>query len=28
VRIAVTKGCGDTRPLRPGMSVMAHVSVR
>jgi membrane fusion protein (multidrug efflux system) len=25
VRIAVTKGCGDTQPLRPGMSVQAHV---
>lgn len=28
VRIAVTKGCGETRPLRPGMSVMAHVKVK
>jgi membrane fusion protein (multidrug efflux system) len=25
VRIAVTKGCGETQPLRPGMSVEAHV---
>jgi membrane fusion protein (multidrug efflux system) len=25
VRIAVTKGCGADRPLRPGMSVVAHV---
>jgi membrane fusion protein (multidrug efflux system) len=25
VRIAVTKGCGPDRPLRPGMSVEAHV---
>lgn len=28
VRIAVTKGCGDGRPLLPGMSVVAHVLVR
>jgi membrane fusion protein (multidrug efflux system) len=28
VRIAVTKGCGATRPLRPGMSVVAHVDTR
>jgi membrane fusion protein (multidrug efflux system) len=25
VRIAITEGCGDGRPLRPGMSVTAHV---
>jgi membrane fusion protein (multidrug efflux system) len=25
VRILVTKGCGNERPLRPGMSVEAHV---
>ena len=25
VRVAITKGCGDNRPLRPGMSVSAHV---
>ncbi len=25
VRIAVTQGCGAARPLRPGMSVAAHV---
>ncbi len=25
VRIAVTRGCGANRPLRPGMSVAAHV---
>ena len=25
VRIAVTTGCGKDRPLRPGMSVVAHV---
>jgi membrane fusion protein (multidrug efflux system) len=25
VRIKVTKGCGAARPLRPGMSVVAHV---
>ena len=25
VRIAITKGCGADRPLRPGMSVTAHV---
>ena len=25
VRIQVTKGCGNDRPLRPGMSVEAHV---
>ena len=28
VRIAITKGCGPTRPLRPGMSVVAHVDTR
>lgn len=28
VRIAVTKGCGATRPLRPGMSVVAHVQTK
>lgn len=28
VRIAVTKGCGANRPLRPGMSVNAHVDTR
>jgi membrane fusion protein (multidrug efflux system) len=28
VRIAVTEGCGKDRPLRPGMSVTAHVDVR
>ena len=26
VRIAVTRGCGANRPLRPGMSVAAHVA--
>jgi membrane fusion protein (multidrug efflux system) len=26
VRIAVTRGCGPNRPLRPGMSVSAHVN--
>jgi membrane fusion protein (multidrug efflux system) len=25
VRIAVIRGCGDSKPLRPGMSVEAHV---
>lgn len=25
VRVKVTKGCGKDRPLRPGMSVVAHV---
>lgn len=25
VRIAITKGCGPQRPLRPGLSVTAHV---
>lgn len=25
VRIAITRGCGDTRPLRPGMSVSVHI---
>jgi membrane fusion protein (multidrug efflux system) len=24
-RIAVTRGCGPDRPLRPGMSVVVHV---
>jgi len=28
VRIAVTQGCGADRPLRPGMSVVAHIAVR
>ena len=28
VRIEVTKGCGADRPLRPGMSVTAHVATR
>ncbi|MDQ2767398.1 MAG: HlyD family secretion protein [Gemmatimonadota bacterium] len=28
VRIAITKGLGPTRPLRPGMSVVAHVDTR
>lgn len=26
VRIAITEGCGEGRPLRPGMSVTAHVA--
>jgi len=26
VRIRITKGCGDGRPLRPGMSVNVHVA--
>jgi membrane fusion protein, multidrug efflux system len=28
VRIAITKGCGTARPLRPGMSVVAHTDIR
>lgn len=28
VRIAVSTGCGEGRPLRPGMSVIAHVQVK
>jgi membrane fusion protein (multidrug efflux system) len=28
VRIAITKGCGPTRPLRQGMSVVTHVEVK
>jgi membrane fusion protein, multidrug efflux system len=28
VRIAITEGCGKARPLRPGMSVAAHVDVK
>ncbi len=28
VRIGVTEGCGADRPLRPGMSVLAHIEVR
>jgi membrane fusion protein, multidrug efflux system len=28
VRIAITSGCGKEQPLRPGMSVAAHVDVR
>jgi membrane fusion protein (multidrug efflux system) len=26
VRVAITRGCGANRPLRPGMSVSAHVT--
>ncbi|MHB0949406.1 MAG: HlyD family secretion protein [Gemmatimonadaceae bacterium] len=28
VKVAVTQGCGPDRPLRPGMSVVAHVVTR
>ena len=28
VRIQVTKGCGENQPLRPGMSVTAHVATK
>lgn len=28
VRIVMKDGCGDDRPLRPGMSVMVHIQVR
>jgi membrane fusion protein, multidrug efflux system len=28
VRIAITRGCGSTRPLRPGMSIVAHTDIR
>ena len=28
VRVAVVKGCGADKPLRPGMSVVAHVDVK
>jgi membrane fusion protein (multidrug efflux system) len=28
VRIAITKGCGATRPLRPGMSIVAHTDIK
>jgi membrane fusion protein (multidrug efflux system) len=28
VRIAIAEGCGEGRPLRPGMSVLAHIEVR
>lgn len=28
VRIAVTEGCGPQQPLRPGMSVVAHVVIK
>ncbi|HKJ02924.1 MAG TPA: HlyD family secretion protein [Longimicrobiales bacterium] len=28
VRVAVVSGCGEGRPLRPGMSVNVHISVR
>jgi membrane fusion protein, multidrug efflux system len=28
VRIAITRGCGTTHPLRPGMSVVAHTDIR
>ena len=28
VRIAVTKGCGEGKPLLPGLSVVAHVSTK
>jgi membrane fusion protein (multidrug efflux system) len=28
IRIKITKGCGDGRPLRPGMSVDTHIATR
>ena len=28
IRVAVTEGCGKDRPLRPGMSIAAHVDVK
>jgi membrane fusion protein, multidrug efflux system len=28
VRIAINKGCGPNRPLRPGMSIVAHTDIR
>ena len=28
VRVAITKGCGASRPLRPGMSIVAHVDTK
>lgn len=28
VRIAIIKGCGPTRPLRPGMSIVAHTDIK
>ena len=28
VRVQLTKGCGDGRPLRPGMSVTVHISTK
>lgn len=28
VRVAITKGCGINRPLRPGMSIVAHVDTK
>ena len=28
VRIAVTKGCGASQPLRPGLSVNAHIATK
>jgi membrane fusion protein (multidrug efflux system) len=28
VRIAITEGCGKEQPLRPGMSIAAHVDVK
>lgn len=28
VRVAMTNGCGDDQPLRPGMSVTVHITVR
>jgi multidrug resistance efflux pump len=27
IRVAITQGCGSDHPLRPGMSVVAHVDV-
>ena len=27
-RLRVTEGCGKDRPLRPGMSVVAHVDTK
>ncbi len=28
VRVAITRGCGTNRPLRPGMSIVAHVDTK
>jgi membrane fusion protein (multidrug efflux system) len=28
VRVSIDRGCGEARSLRPGMSVVAHITTR